>query len=432
MAKQVTARPEFQDANTKIYNLIAIEKEKLEKAKVDNNVEVIQECSTKIDRFFEELFSKNQALLYSLAKKYIAASPDEADDYISAAGLGMWEAMRKWDPSKGGTFSTFSRSFIQGQLVRAVRTNQYAHISQTDFGKRKLVIEAKSKLGEELGRAPTVEEISENTGVHQRIVTRVLRDKPISLEAPVGEDSTTVQDLIDASFAFIELSEDTPIFDSMLRDLNDLELWLMLNRTGTLGTFKQSIIEIADELGMGREVLRRTEVRAKAKMMFTKIACETGINPEPEQVGDALVKAGVWNDDPKVDPKKKAEQCLKPSWDELKQRWDLVTESKDNKRIKLLFLEILQAVSKILAEGSGSYRIKSGEYADASELFSIFFQTFVNWDYRSEIKFPQILSKEFSKKWKKTTVKNPEAVTQEEVMQASELFWHLLNRENII
>ena len=412
---------QYRDVNSTLHSQIETIRLELDEAEKAENTELQHKLTKDLENLFAEFFIKNQALAFGLARPYIAASPEYADDYINSARLGMWEAMRKWDPSKGGTFSTFSRPFIKGQLVRAVRANEYHHISQTDFGKRRLVTQAKEVLTDSLGRTPTVEEIAEKSGVHERIVRRTLRDKPVSLDTPIGDDGGTIQDIVSNSSSYDDLGEDTPIFDKMLEDLNDLELWLILNRSGVLGTFKQSIIEIADELGIGREVLRRSEVRAKSKMIFTKLALENGKLPSLEQICENTGQ-----------PTNVVTPHLKPVWPELRSRWSIVYESKDRRRIKLLFKEILAASAKILSESNASYRDKTGEFIDPSDSFAVFFKAFLEWSPRSEIKFPQFVAKEYSKHWKRTTKRNNEALTPDDIMDASDLLWNVLLKNKII
>lgn len=412
---------QYRDVNSALHSEIEKTKQRLMEAEQAANLDLKDKLTKDLNNLFAEFFTKNQALAFGLARPYIAASPEYADDYINSARLGMWEAMRKWDPEKGGTFSTFSRPFIKGQLVRAVRANEYHHISQTDFSKRRLVTEAKESLTESLGRTPTVEEIATESGVHERIVRRTLRDKPVSLDTPVGDEGGTIQDMVSNSSVYDDLGEETPLFDRMLEDLNEQELWLILNRSGVLGTFKQSIVEIADELGIGREVLRRAEVRAKSKMMFAKLALESGELPSVDEVCE---KTGQ--------PLKTVAPHLKPVWSELRSRWTIVNASKDRGRIKLLFKEILAASAKILSESNATYRDKTGEFVDPSDSFIVFFTAFINWDPRSEIKFPQFVAKEYSRHWKRTTKRNSTAVSPAEIIDAEDLLWNVLIKNKII
>jgi len=128
----------------------------------------------------------------SLTQRYRGAS-EPFDDLLQVAGLGLVNAIDRFDPGRGVPFTAFASPTILGELKRhfrdrvwTVRVPRGLHDRMADVEK---AIEA---LTEELQRAPSVGEIAERLGVDEIAVLEVIEAnhnrRPLSLDRPPGTE----------------------------------------------------------------------------------------------------------------------------------------------------------------------------------------------------------------------------------------------------
>ena len=324
LVKRSEMRPEFKDRNTEIHARWVEANDLLEKAKLSKRKQSIEKAENLIDQIAGEFYTVNRGLAIAAARPFINVGDVNGDDYISAASLGLWEAFKKWDPTKGVTFGTFSRQYIKGRLVRSVRATEYGHISQTDFNRRKDVRDTLSRLREELGREVSNDEIAKVLSLPVDAVRRALAPAASSLDAPISAEDggRTLGDSIadsmideDKTLSILSSELDEEVVQSLLDELNDLELWIVGVRGELNGSYPQSLAEIADDIGVGREITRRAEAKAKARLMYTKFCIDNGRLPSNHELAKLL--------DTTID---KAVALVKPTWGDLHSRWVRATK----------------------------------------------------------------------------------------------------------
>ncbi|HUG32369.1 MAG TPA: sigma-70 family RNA polymerase sigma factor [Acidimicrobiia bacterium] len=139
----------------------------------------------------------NLRLVVANARRY-AGNDLEMLDLIQEGNLGLITAVEKFDWRRGFKFSTYATWWIRQAMQRA-RANMSDSIRLParlhDFVPP--VRAAAEKLHSELGRAPTPEQISEETGIEVEDVEDALRvGTTVALESPVGEDGAMLADFI--------------------------------------------------------------------------------------------------------------------------------------------------------------------------------------------------------------------------------------------
>lgn len=312
-------RPEFKDRNTEIHSRWVEAKAQLDKAEKSKKRDAIDRANNLVDQIAGEFYVVNRGLAIAAARPFINVGDVNGDDYISAASLGLWEAFKKWDPTKGVTFGTFSRQYIKGRLVRSVRATEYGHISQTDFNRRKDVRDTMSRLREEYGRDVSNDEIAKILSLPVDAVRRALAPAATSLDAPISveDGSRTLGDSIadsmideDKTLSILSNELDEELVQSYLDELNELELWIIGVRGELNGSYSQSLAEIADDIGVGREITRRAEAKAKARILHTKFCIDNGRLPSSEELAQLLETT-----------LEKAVALVKPTWSDLHSRW---------------------------------------------------------------------------------------------------------------
>lgn len=101
------------------------------------------------------------------------------------------KAVERYDPNKGGKLSTYAAWWIKNGIKRALANQSKtiripAHMIDQISKMRRVAM----RLGEELNREPTDEELAEEIGIDRAKLSHIKSVvlQPMSLDAPVGDD----------------------------------------------------------------------------------------------------------------------------------------------------------------------------------------------------------------------------------------------------
>lgn len=230
----------------------------------------VERLARQLDRVKAEIFMANKGLVAAEVRRFRRNDGNDSSDYYSAGTEGFLEALAKWDPAEGAELGTFARSYIQGRLRRAVHAAEVTGISYGDWTARATVKAAVSELEFKLGRRPTDEEVATATRLTVTLVARVRTAQPTSLSTPVGDGDMTFADLVfdtddgegETGPALAELLAGADL-RSVTAGLSRRETWVLVRREGLDAAPPQTLVEISAETGLGREVLRRAENKAR-------------------------------------------------------------------------------------------------------------------------------------------------------------------------
>jgi len=113
------------------------------------------------------------------------------DDLKSAAMYGLMDAASRFDPDKGVLFKTFAETRIRGAVLDELRKMDWFSRSMRD--KHTRVFREIKRLEQEMGRAPTEEEIAEAMDLelaqYQKLLTEIGHLGVISLHEVLDEAS---------------------------------------------------------------------------------------------------------------------------------------------------------------------------------------------------------------------------------------------------
>lgn len=149
------------------------------------------------ERLRAELTEAYLPLAASLASRY--AGRAELDDLEQAASLALVKAVDRFDPSKGFEFTTFAWATISGELKRHLRDRSWGLRVPRRVQERFLVTaRAAEDLHQQLGRPPTVHELSATTGLDEEATIEALEVRSLhrlpSLDAPMqGGDGEAME-----------------------------------------------------------------------------------------------------------------------------------------------------------------------------------------------------------------------------------------------
>ncbi len=148
----------------------------------------------------------------------------EREELARAGALGLVEAARRYDDSRGVPFDRFAAQRIRGAILDAVRAADWAPRSVRTLARK--LESTEQRLASRLGRVPTTEEMAEalsmDTNELARLRDRMFRSVVLALEHEVSDDVDDDLTLVDVlvDHAAIEPSEEleTRELHAYLRD----------------------------------------------------------------------------------------------------------------------------------------------------------------------------------------------------------------------
>lgn len=153
------------------------------------------------DQEARELYiTGNLRLVLSVIGRF-SSSGENIDDLFQIGCIGLMKAIDNFDLGHQVKFSTYAVPMIIGEVRRFLRDNNSIRVSRSLRDIAYKTVSAREYLTKQLDREPTMEEISEHTGIPREEIVQALDaiQSPLSLYEPVysdGGDTLYVMDQI--------------------------------------------------------------------------------------------------------------------------------------------------------------------------------------------------------------------------------------------
>jgi len=236
--------------------------------------ELIARAKAGDEEAFRSIIVANQRLVVREALKYYFKG-DNFLDLINEGNKGLIEALKKFDLNRENRFFTYALWWVRSEIRRYLSKNQniisLPDIFYNDYLNFK---KAYFKLSKKLKRHPSEKELAEELQIPEKKVKVMLAvpDEIISLDKGISDGNTSSltsflpddsaidpQDILIGSSVRDLVNED-------IQKLTAREAEIIRLRFGFQGEEPQKLREIAKQLNMSPEGIRRIEIKALAKL----------------------------------------------------------------------------------------------------------------------------------------------------------------------
>ena len=145
----------------------------------------------------EELVIGNSGLIWSIARRFFGRGVDP-DDLYQLGCLGFLKAVEGFDHSYGTQFSTYAVPKISGEIRRFLRDDGTVKVSRSLKERSVRIKVARQKLTGDLGREPTLAELSEQTGleIEEIAAAETATGTAESIQRRSGEGGFSLEDVL--------------------------------------------------------------------------------------------------------------------------------------------------------------------------------------------------------------------------------------------
>ena len=137
-----------------------------------------------------QLWQQNYGLIYRIANRY--KSLDDIEDLLQEGFLGLYEAVRHYDPDTEVPFANYAALWIRQDIGRYVKSNGTVRIPEHAGNQVRAYRRMISRWESEFGRKPTEGEMCRYLDITPGMLRQIEKDGQMgqigSLDVPIGEE----------------------------------------------------------------------------------------------------------------------------------------------------------------------------------------------------------------------------------------------------
>lgn len=145
----------------------------------------------------QTLVEDNSGLIWSVARRYMGRGA-EPDDLYQLGSLGFLKAVEGFDLAYGTQFSTYAVPKIAGEIRRFLRDDGAVKVSRSLKEQSAVIKATRNRLTTALGREPTVQEISRQTGLspEEIALAETATAATESIQRETGEEGFSLENIL--------------------------------------------------------------------------------------------------------------------------------------------------------------------------------------------------------------------------------------------
>ena len=259
----------------KVESLVRIDRQKKQqyRKEMDRIIRDLRIVDSRTKIVKDRLAKANLRLVVGIAKKLINRGLPLAD-LIQEGNIGLMRAIEKYDYRLGNRLSTYACWWIRQSMMRSIDEQSRTIRVPVYVNERiKKMIKNSQQIAQIKGSEPVSGEVAEGMGLPSRQMDEIMQmtKDTISLESPLGDDDSSLKDVVPNNLAPSPLDDVLKIqlfqeADEVLRKLSDREEIIIRMRFGLGVDAEHTLAEIGEKLGVSRERIRQIEMSALRKL----------------------------------------------------------------------------------------------------------------------------------------------------------------------
>jgi RNA polymerase primary sigma factor len=258
-----------------VLRLAAKASDKRTKLSLEAHAGELSRLLERAQRVKNDFVKANLRLVVGIARRFHKGRMP-LSDLIQEGNIGLIKAVERFDYRRGYRFSTYASWWIRHAISRALADKGRAirlPVHMIDAYGR--ITRSSQEIASKLGREPTTEELSKETGLPKSKIERLKNhafSQPYSLDRPVSEEDGR------QFMEFLQQEDQVNPFDSLLQEglltevrklmkgLNQMEAEILRWRFGLETDREYTLKEIGEKYNLSRERIRQLQEQALGKI----------------------------------------------------------------------------------------------------------------------------------------------------------------------